>query len=425
MINPSFLLAALICVLFCGCTFFITRLHYRHILLAAEDPASPQEDPDVISPQQIQVSKKELELVFDAIPEQICILDQQYTVIRANKSYAEFVGLSIKKVPGRRCYHLYWNRECTCEDCPVRTTFQKGIAVIKRKFSRMMGETVRHFEISSFPVVDQHGKVVRAIEFTKDITEEKQMVEQLIRSEKLASIGNMTAGIAHEMNNPLSGISGNAANLLKMPQKYGLNEKGISRVTTILNSAAHATAIMDDLLHLSHRPEQTSIIVNINALIVKTANAVHIEGSQEIERQFKIDGKLPPLNCDPSKIQQVIIHIVTNAIQAILEKKRSLPDGSSYKGLLLISTQKAEDQALITVADNGIGISDQHRSKIFDPFFSTRPTGQGTGLGLSVSNKIVEEHGGKIYFDSINSMTRFSILLPFQKDDGSSSLPTQ
>ena len=146
-----------------------------------------------------------------------------------------------------------------------------------------------------------------------------------------------------------------------------------------------------------------------------------IDGSQEIERQFKIDEKLPPLNCDPSKIQQVIIHIVTNAIQAILEKKRSLPDSNSYKGLLIISTQKSEDQALITVTDNGIGISDQHRSKIFDPFFSTRPTGQGTGLGLSVSNKIVEEHGGKIYFDYINDMTRFSIFLPFQKDNQTSS----
>ncbi|MBN1306891.1 MAG: PAS domain-containing protein [Chitinispirillaceae bacterium] len=416
MTSSTLLTTALWCALFSGLAFLVARYFYRRKLnRLSEDLLSPA-DAAVVSSLQLQISKKELELVFDAIPEQICILDRKYTIIRANKSYADCVGAPVKHLPGKKCYHLYWKRKGRCDDCPVETTFEEGIAVIKRKVTRTFGDTVRHFEISSFPVVDERGRVIHAIEFTKDITNEKRMVEQLIRSEKLASIGNMTAGIAHEINNPLSGISGNAANLLKMPQKYGLNEKGISRVTTILHSAAHATAIMDDLLHLSHRPEQTGILVNINALIVKTANAVHINGSQEIERRFAIDEKMPPVNCDPSKIQQVIVHIVTNAMQAILDKKKSLPDDASYKGLMSISTQKKEDHALIIVADNGIGVDSEHRSKIFDPFFSTRPTGQGTGLGLSVSNKIVEEHGGKIFFESTDSMTQFSILLPFQRE---------
>jgi signal transduction histidine kinase len=172
---------------------------------------------------------------------------------------------------------------------------------------------------------------------------------------------------------------------------------------------------MTDLLHLSHRPEQTSILININALLIKTANAVHISGSQEIERKFNIDEKLPPINCDPSKIQQVILHIVTNAIQAIIDKKRTLQDDSSYKGLLILTSQKKGDNVHITVSDNGIGISDEDRMKIFDPFFSTRPTGQGTGLGLSVSNKIIEEHGGKLFFECVNNMTLFTIVIPFNK----------
>ncbi|MBN1578492.1 MAG: PAS domain-containing protein [Chitinispirillaceae bacterium] len=416
MTSSIFLTTALWGVFFSGVTFLITRYFYRHRVIPLSKNHFSPADAASVSTLQLQISKKELELVFDTIQEQICTLDRNYTIIRANKSYAECVGQAITKVPGKKCYHLYWKREGQCDDCPVERTFEKGIAVIRQKVSRTIGDAVRNFEISSFPVVDEKGRVIHVIEFTKDITDEKRMVEQLIRSEKLASIGNMTAGIAHEMNNPLSGISGNAANLLKMPQKYGLNEKGISRVTTILNSAAHATAIMGDLLHLSHRPEQTSVLVNINALIVKTANALHINGSQEIERRFNIDEKMPPVNCDPSKIQQVIVHIVTNAMQSILDKKKSLPDDASYKGLLVVSTQQKDGHVLITVADNGIGIADEHRSKIFDPFFSTRPTGQGTGLGLSVSNKIVEEHGGKIFFECTDSTTLFSILLPFQRE---------
>ncbi len=408
---PVFSLA---CILICISTFTITRLYYRKIFSANSGNASTVNTGGIFHPARLEISKKELELVFDSIPEQICILDRQYKIMRANKSYSDFAGRSIPELLGKQCFRLIWNTDCLCEDCPVKTTFEKGTAVIKKEFCRTMKDTVLHFEISSFPVFDREGKVNRVIEITKDITEEKRITEQLIRTEKLASIGNMTAGIAHEMNNPLSGISGNATNLLRMPQKYGLNEKGVSRVTAILKSAEHAIAIMSDLLHLSRTPNHTDTFVDINTLIVKTANAVRIEGSDDIERQYTTDDTLPPLYCDPSKIQQVIVHIVTNAVQAIIEKKRSLPAQNSYRGILTVSTKKLEDQALVTVTDNGIGISDWNRSKIFDPFFSTRPPGQGTGLGLSVSNKIVEDYGGRIFFECINGTTRFSILLPLQ-----------
>jgi two-component system, NtrC family, sensor kinase len=158
------------------------------------------------------------------------------------------------------------------------------------------------------------------------------------------------------------------------------------------------------------------VLVNINALIVKTSNAVHLEGAQEIERTYSIDNKLPPINCDPSKIQQVIVHVITNAIQAILDRKKILADNEPYRGSIAITTQKKADHVLITFTDNGIGIREEHRSKIFNPFFSTRPAGQGTGLGLSISHKIVEEHGGRMFFDCVDRLTCFSVLLPFQRN---------
>jgi signal transduction histidine kinase len=269
-----------------------------------------------------------------------------------------------------------------------------------------------HYEISAFPVFDNEGKVAHVIEFKKDISDEKRMIEQLIRSEKLASIGNMTAGVAHEMNNPLSGISGNAANLMQMPEKYGLNEKGLNRVTIIMNSAIRATTIMNDLLHLSDKVEQKSILVNINGLIMKTVNALHVTGAQQIERSFSLDDSIELFQCDPSKIQQVIVHIVTNAMQAIMDKKNSPVTEESFRGQLSISTLKTDKEIIITITDNGIGITPSNQTKIFNPFFSTRPTGQGTGLGLSVSHKIIEEHGGKIFFECMTDLTVFTIHLP-------------
>lgn len=288
-----------------------------------------REEKEIELSNQLQISKKELELVFDAIPEQICIVDRHYLIVRANKSYAEFINKSVKNIVGQQCFHTRWGDTCRCGFCPVQKTFEQGTAQIRKKFSREIGGETKHFEISAFPVFNDTGETVHVIELIKDITDEKRMIEQLIRSEKLASIGNMTAGIAHEMNNPLSGISGNATNLLKMPQKYGLNEKGISRITAILDASARATAIMSDLLHLSDRKDQNSIMINLNALLVKTTNALHINGSQDIERCFNLADNLPPVQCDPSKIQQVIMHIVTNAMQSILNKKRESLGGST------------------------------------------------------------------------------------------------
>ena len=416
IINYPFISALLLVIIISGCLFLTYRM-YKKSNLQKKGKEAETDLFSSITGEQLEISKRELEMVFDAIPEQVFIIDDEYRIIRANKSFSVFAMEPIKELLGKKCHLLQWNSDTPCPECPAGITFDQGIPVIKKLISRIKKERISHFEISTFPVFNDSGKTIHSIVFTKDITDEKQMIEQVIRSEKLASIGNMTAGVAHEMNNPLSGISGNAANLLRMPQKYGLNEKGISRITTILNSAAHATAIMTDLLHLSQRPEQTSIMVNINALLVKTANAVHLDGSQEIERSFNLEEKLPPLQCDPSKIQQVIMHVVTNALQAILDQKRIVQKDTAYRGHIVLSTQKKSRQVLITIADNGVGIAEKHRSKVFDPFFSTRPTGQGTGLGLSVSTKIIEQHNGKIFFDTINEMTQFSILLPFQQEE--------
>ncbi|NLD91736.1 MAG: PAS domain-containing protein [Fibrobacter sp.] len=363
----------------------------------------------------IQVSKRELETVFDAIDTMICIVDNNLSIVRVNKKYAGFVGHEIKAILGKKCHEMFFNCDSQCADCPCLVTFQTGEAVVNKRFIKKNPQEIRYFEVKTFPVYDPSGILIHVIEFIKDVTDEKRMIEQLIRSEKLASIGVMTAGIAHEMNNPLSGISGTAVNLLEKPEKYGLNDKGISRVGTILESAARATVIMKDLLHLSKKNESVYVMVDLNRLLIKTINAVHLEGAGEIQKKFMLDESLPFVYCDPSRIDQVIMNVVTNAMQSVTEKKQQMSaEGKKYTGRIVVSSQKQAATALITIADNGIGINPDIRRRIFDPFFSTKPAGQGTGLGLSVSHRIIEEHRGRIYFDSIDETTKFSIELPLE-----------
>jgi PAS domain S-box-containing protein len=367
--------------------------------------------------EQIRISKKELETVFDAITEAISIIDNKYTIIRVNKSFATLVGQPIKKLLGKHCYQILWKKDSICSECPASRTFLSGEVAIRKSVRVKESDENKFFEIKTYPVSDEAGKVVHVFEFTREVTDEKRISDQLIRSEKLASIGIMTAGIAHEMNNPLSGISGMAINLLDMPQKYGLNEKGIERVRAILDSSARAISIMRDLLYLSRKADSTSVLVSINSLISKAVEVIHYPGMSEIHQRYNFEQSLPLIYCDPVKIEQVIINVISNAVQSILEKKKvCLESNVSFSGLLLISTQLQDEQnILITISDNGTGIPEANRSRIFDPFFSTRPPGQGTGLGLSISHKIIEEHGGRIFFDCIDDVTVFSIVLPIER----------
>jgi PAS domain S-box-containing protein len=411
------LLPVLLIVVAIGCAYWWVKWRTCRRYELFDSDSAVEVPRKVTLDEQIRISKKELETVFDAITEAICIIDRKFTIIRVNKSYASLVGQPIKKLLGKSCYQALWKRDSVCADCPASRTFFSGEVAIRKDIHIKNADENKFFEIKTYPVSNKTGRVVHVIEFTREVTDEKRISDQLIRSEKLASIGIMTAGIAHEMNNPLSGISGMAVNLLDMPQKYGLNERGIERVKAILDSSARAISIMRDLLYLSRKTDSTSVLININSLITKAVEVIHYPGMSEIHQRYNFQKSLPLIHCDPAKIEQVIINVISNAVQSILEKKKEcLQANISFSGLLLISTQLQDDQnVLITISDNGIGIPEANRSRIFDPFFSTRPPGQGTGLGLSISHKIIEEHGGRIFFDCIDETTVFSIVLPIER----------
>ena len=370
--------------------------------------------------EKITLSKNQLETAFDAITDYICALDRNLIITRVNRSYSQFVGVAIPQLLGRHCYEVFWKRTSPCEHCPAVTTFSNGKPVLKRTMKMSAGDRQLFFTIATYPVFDDPavGTPQNVIEHIRDSTEEKSILEQLIRSEKLASIGTMTAGIAHEMINPLSGISGTAANMLQMPDKYGLNEKGVSRVITILESASRAGVIVKDLLHLSRKEDGTSMLTDMNSMVLKAVDSVQLKGFPTIEHKINTDPALGRVLCDPRKIEQVIINLLTNATQSVLEKKAVLSrEGIQFSGLILVATLAEDDHARLDITDNGLGVPEEIKDKIFDPFFTTRPPGEGTGLGLSICQKIIDEHNGRIMFESTDTHTTFSVVLPLHKND--------
>ncbi|MBU2559376.1 HAMP domain-containing protein, partial [archaeon] len=221
--------------------------------------------------------------------------------------------------------------------------------------------------------------------------------KQLIQSEKMASLGQLSAGVAHEINNPLANISLNAQMLLQDVT----DEKVIGRLTKIENNVDRATRIVKSLLEFSRTPEFHPTLTDINELISKTLDIVEHE-VKRLEVIKKFQKELPPVPVDPNQLQQVIMNMITNAAQA-------MPGG----GTLTLRTEKIGDIVEIEIRDTGDGISGENLTKIFDPFFTTKKVGKGTGLGLSISYRIIEKHGGYIDVDSEPGKgTSFTIKLP-------------
>jgi signal transduction histidine kinase/CheY-like chemotaxis protein len=229
--------------------------------------------------------------------------------------------------------------------------------------------------------------------------------ERLLQSEKLASIGQLAAGVAHEINNPMGVILGFAQGILKtLPADDSLRKP----LTTIEKESLRCKRIVQNLLDFARHSEPATQPTNINELIDASCELVeHQTSLQNVELLKGYDPALPLIMADPSQLQQVFINTILNAYQA-------MPDG----GTLHITTRTVGSELQVIFTDTGKGISPENIQNIFDPFFTTKEVGEGTGLGLSVSYGIVKAHGGDIEVESqVGKGTTFVIKLPLDQSE--------
>ena len=225
---------------------------------------------------------------------------------------------------------------------------------------------------------------------------------QLVQSEKLAAVGTLIAGVAHEINNPLSNILGRVQ-LLQQTISGDAAQRGLQMVR---DECERALRIVRNLLSFTreHKPETTLVSVNDTLDEVLELRAYELKVSN-IELRKDFQAGLPEISADPHQLQQVFLNLVINAEQAMT--------AAHGRGVLSIRTQRVGEVVRIVVADDGLGIPDELVSKIFDPFFTTKEVGEGTGLGLSVCYGIVKEHGGELHVESEEGKsTTFTVELP-------------
>jgi two-component system NtrC family sensor kinase len=269
--------------------------------------------------------------------------------------------------------------------------FQQALAgetgLFESQFYRKDGE-IRTISITySTP---QKGEEVLCL--IRDVTDQKMLQEQLIQSEKMSAIGQLVSGVAHELNNPLAGISA-FAQLLLAEKRFPPDQR--TAAETIYSEARRASRIVQNLLTFARQHKAEKILTTINQVLDDTLELrgyeLRVRGI-EVRREY--DESLPDTMADAHQLQQVFLNLITNAEQAMERKE-------GHHHHLTVRTRRNGDAIRIEVEDTGGGIPPNLIERIFNPFFTTKPTGSGTGLGLSISLGIVREHEGKIWAENV------------------------
>ncbi len=371
---------------------------------------------------------EEFRTLLDGIPDSILLLDPELRIIWANRGSAENLRVDYETMPGRHCYSLVKDRSEPCSDCSVVRCFASGQTQTGR------GETPdgRIWGRKAFPIKDPEGKVVKVIELVSDITERTRMREEAMRTSRLASLGELAAGVAHEINNP------NALVLLNIPilqetwpaiaelldehyarnGDFKLGKVRYSRLRAwvpslqeeILDGARRIRRIVEDLKDFvrhtdSQKMKPVCVNKSVQAALRLLANTIK-KATDTLRVDLAED--LPKVRGDFPRLEQVVVNLVVNACQAL--PKRSC-------AIRVTTRHDAESERIVLVVqDEGSGIAPENLQRITEPFFTTKRESGGTGLGLSVSARIVHEHNGKLFFASQPGQgTTVTLELPVEK----------
>ncbi len=338
---------------------------------------------------ELRKSEERYKNLVDSISDAVILIDSQKKILSWNSGAQKIFGYSFEDVAGSNINLLNYSSASEGDNLEILD----GENVFKRKD----GSTFPGL-ISNKPLQDRlnAGNVL----VIKDITEQKEMAnleKRLMQSEKLFMLGKLAAGVAHEINNPLTTISLHTQIMLKKTW----DEKTDSRLKIINNETNRAARIVKRLLEFARQSEPKISSVDINREIDNVLNVLE----PQLDRT-KITTDLEPLPlimADREQIQQVIMNMLTNSIQSI-----------TLDGEIIIKTEAKNDHIEISITDNGCGIPHDNIGKIFDPFFTTKMPGEGTGLGLSICYGIIKKHNGSIDVKSeIGTGTTFTIRLPF------------
>jgi len=387
--------------------------------------------------EQLRSTRTHLKNIIDSMPSTLVGVDAESKITMWNSSAQQLTGLSSNEVHGKPFAEAL--PDYASQILGLQQAINTGIPIRTERQLTRSDDTTHYSEIVVYPLdsVEEPGAVIRI----DDITSRVKMEQMMVQSEKMMTVGGLAAGMAHEINNPLSGILQCNQNILrrispdlpanqKIAGELGLDltamhaflEKRsvLEFLDGIREAGERASRIVADMLAFSHRSSAEFSLVSINDLLDTavriSANDYDLKKTYDFKRIDIIneyEPELPAVSCDYTEIEQVLLNLVKNAAHAISGKEHV------SKPKIVLRTATEGEQVRIEIEDAGSGMDDETKRRVFEPFFTTKPIGLGTGLGLSVSYYIItEQHKGSIMVEStVGRGSCFIIRLPIEQQE--------
>ena len=353
--------------------------------------------------QALQKERDFIDAVLETAGALVVVLDREGRILRFNRTCEQMTGYSSEEVMGRHVWDLFIIPD---EVAGVKAVFERLRGGEPRSdyenYWMGKGGFLRRISWSNTVIADFSGKVDYVVSSGLDITDFKSMQEQLRKTERIAELGTLASGMAHEIGTPMNVILGRAEYLLQRTADEGM-KKGLA---TIVTQIERITKVMNQLLVFARRKQPDRQVVDLGEIVEDSLEMFQERMTHNrITVEKAIEGNLPSIYADRDQLVQVLINLVTNSLHAV-------PEG----GRLRLSLAREGSHVCLGVSDTGHGMPEEIRSKVFEPFFTTKDFGKGTGLGLTVVKGIVEEHDGTITVESVvDKGTTFWIRLPVDR----------
>jgi len=357
---------------------------------------------------QVSRAQKEWEATFKAVTDPIFLVDTDYNVLLHNgRLPAEMQGFWDEAM-SRKCFAKLHGRVAPCPECPIMEVQRSGQPV----YRRWQNEAGMVLDLSYYPVLNELKELSAVTIILKDVTEKIKMEGRLVQTAKLAALGEMAAGVAHELNSPMTVIIGTAQLMARELVEEGRQDLA-GELDDIVNSGLRCKRIIQNLLTFSRQDQQPATEIDLNDETLRVLGMIKYQiNRSQITISERLAADLPRLIANGPQIQQVLTNFLINARDALTEVDR--PEKTICVSTSL-RTEGGRRWAVLSVSDNGVGIPQENLAKIFTPFYTSKEATKGTGLGLSVSLGIAESHNGTIEVSSTpGTGSTFSLVLPVE-----------
>jgi CheY-like chemotaxis protein len=372
--------------------------------------------------QETRLAKEDWERTFNSFSDVVTLLSLDLRVMRANSATARALQKPLESVIGAHCYELFADRDSACPGCPIVRTIETGEAAAAEQRYRNPGAD---FLVNGAPVKDKDGRLHHVVHVARDLTEQKLLEAEYRHAQKMEAVGTLAGGIAHDFNNLLTIIAGYADVIKNEPEATSRRR---DLADTILKTAHRGAALSGQLLTFSRKgtDENRKSPLQVNDLVKELRKMLQRVLPKNISVQTSLAADLGLTQASADQFHQVLMNLAVNASHAM-----------ANGGTLTIETRKTRldpeycrfhpefepgDFVLIVLSDTGHGMDQQTMQRIYEPFFTTKKVGEGTGLGLSVVYGIVQDHGGHILcYSEVGVGTTFKIYLPALASTGATA----